>query len=259
MLGRALAAQPSLDNRSSPEKVDNRALFVPASPGDGVGLLRRPGADYLCITNDGEAIFLPEGPYIFLRLIPKYARAPLGDIEAYRIGQADLRPMQSQRTSSWRVGRHESGTVAYIQNTEVARLALDAAELFMSGELWANDFYFLNPIREQMRARGFLFVPTGAIEDICVDTLQNFIAIAKNHLKTELPVQLKVGLVGTHNYRLAVDPRYFAFSEFEGRILRNAITYDAELASWPTSPFDALRPFFETIYDAAGIKRPDIK
>jgi hypothetical protein len=257
MLARALAVQATADGVQSNQQSSQRAPFVAALPGDGIGLLRTTNTDYLCITDQGEAIFLPAGPYVFLRLIPKYSRDSLGDTETYRIAQANLRPMQGRRTGAWRMGRHESGTIAYVPNPANPRLALDAAQLFMSGELWANDFYFLDPTRERMKEQGFAFVPTGAIEEISVDTLRNFVAIAQNQLNFELPVEIKVGMVGVQNYRLAVDERYFAFSQFEGRILRTAITYDTQLNSWTASPLDALKPFFERIYDAAGIRRPD--
>jgi len=163
------------------------------------------------------------------------------------------------RASNWRVGRHNTGAVAFYPSPSIPDGALDASELFLTGELWANDFYFLDPTKERVRQRGFPFVPTGAVEEVLVDTLRNFIAIARDKMAIKVPVQVKTGLVGVHGFRLAVPPEYFAFSEMEGHILREAIVFETSLGDWSTHPFDILKPFFETIYDAAGLKRPDVR
>jgi hypothetical protein len=259
-LARVLAGE-RVDAEGKNVKVRNSENYIPfiaAEPADGLGRLRSK-SEYLCITNDNTTINLPSGPYIYLRLIPTKARPIMGDVETYRLAQENLRPMQGARASNWRVGRHNTGAVAFYPSPSIPDGALDASELFLTGELWANDFYFLDPTKERVRQRGFPFVPTGAVEEVLVDTLRNFIAIARDKMAIKVPVQVKTGLVGVRGFRLAVPPEYFAFSEMEGHILREAIVFETSLGDWSTHPFDILKPFFETIYDAAGLKRPDVR
>jgi hypothetical protein len=59
--------------------------------------------------------------------------------------------------------------------------------------------------------------------------------------------------------RLAVDPQYFAYSNFEGMILRDNLIWEEALTGWSTDPFDFLLPFFKKVYDIAGITRPDTR
>jgi hypothetical protein len=257
-LAQALAVQPR-DAFPSADRanISDRRLFLPAEPADGFGLLRRN--DYLCISNAGETIYLPPGPYSFLRLMPSYMRPTGSEVETYRIAQAQLRPMMGARSAGWRVGRHETGTVAFVPNQTTPQVAQDASELFLSGELWANNFYFVDPKSERAIQQGFPFIPTGAVEEVFLSTLSNFIMIARDHLNLELPVQIQAGLVGVQNYRLAVNPEYFHFSNFEGRILRASITHETALNQWTVNGFETLRPLFEKMYDAAGLKRPNIR
>jgi hypothetical protein len=182
----------------------------------------------------------------------------MGDLQTYQTVQSNLRPMQGYRGGlTWNLGRHETGAVAYFQNPAAPNVALDATELFNTKEIWANDFYFLDPARDRTKELGFSFIPTGAVEEVFLDTLKSFIKIAHEHLRIESPVRIEAGLVGVQNYRLAVDQRFFGFNNFEGRIVRRVIKHEATMNDWATDPSDALLPLFESIYDAAGLKRPN--
>lgn len=257
VLARALAAPTKTEMQSVAQKATKRrGLFLYHEPADGIGALRGMN-QYLCVTNDNEVIMLPQKPYIFLRLRPLYEHRVMGDVETYEIAQRHLRPMQSAREPSWSLGRHESGTVAFYRDFSGSRIAMDASELFATGELWANDFYFLDPDRDRVKKYGFPFIPTGAVEEVLVDTLKNFTAIGRDQLKLETPIEVEVGLVGVQTFRLAVQPEFFGFSDFEGRILRNAVIDKMTLKEWPEVTSEILRPLFEDIYDAAGLKRPN--
>jgi hypothetical protein len=163
------------------------------------------------------------------------------------------------RGGNWRSGRHLTGSVVYWTVADNPESAWDASELFLSRELWANDFYHVNPERDLTKQFGFPFVPTGAVEEVFIDTFINFVQVARSHLGMTPPVRIIAGLAGMHGFRLAVDAKYFGFSDFAGRILRDNLVLESMLNEWSTEPFDFLLPFFKKMYDAAGLVRPAIR
>ena len=161
--------------------------------------------------------------------------------------------------ASWRTGRHQTGSVVYWTVADNPESAWDASQLFLSRELWANDFYHVYPERDLAKEHGFPYIPTGAVEEVFIDTLINFVQAARQHLAISTPVRIIAGLAGVHGFRLAVDPNYFGFSKFAGRILKDNIILESVLNEWSTDPFDFLLPFFKKIYDAAGEGRPAVR
>ena len=138
-------------------------------------------------------------------------------------------------------------------------MAWDASQLFLSRELWANDFYHVDPNRDRAKELGFPYIPTGAVEEVFIDTFINFVQLARTQLALIPPIRVVAGLAGMQGFRLAVDPNYFGFSNFAGRILKNNIVLETILSEWSADPFDFLLPLFEKIYDAAGEVRPPIR
>jgi hypothetical protein len=232
--------------------------FTAAPPADGVGRLRSEG-DYLCVRYGGDEIQLSQGPYLFLRLIPTNELPILGEVDAVTIAQAHLQPMQAMRGGGWSNGRHRTGAVVYWTAQATPLVALDASELFLQRELWGNDFHLLDPSREPVAEVGFPFVPTGAVEEVFIDALINYMSVARNNLGVGLPVRIRAGLVGVRDFRLAVDPQFFAFEHIAGRILQDDIVYESLVSDWSVDPFDTLQPLFAQIYDRAGIVRPNVR
>lgn len=74
--------------------------FPASAAGDGIGRLRSD-SDFLCVASDysDATIKLAPGPYVFLRLMPTQALPELGEVEAYRIAQRNLRPMTGHERS----------------------------------------------------------------------------------------------------------------------------------------------------------------
>lgn len=234
--------------------------FEPAIPGDGVGLLRYTH-DYLCLpSNQGSPVWLKTGAYSFLRFIPTKSTEELGEVEAYRITQANLQPMGGMRSGGWDSGRHTTGSVVYWTAKDTPTQAYDASELFLTRELWANDFYHVATTdRDRAEELGFQYIPTGAFEEVLIDTFINFTGVARDHLALTLPIEIIAGVANVQGVRLAVDQRYFSGGSFDGKILRDNYTWRSELADWNVDPFDFLRPYFEKIYDIAGSTRPPVR
>jgi hypothetical protein len=234
--------------------------FQAREPGDGLGRLRHQ-QDYLCLSsaNDAKPIWLKQGPYAFLRLMPTIALPELGEVEAYKIAQANLQPMAGMRGGGWSMGRHHSGAVVYSAASDNPEIAWDASQLFLSQELWSNDFFHVNRERDLIKDLGFPYIPTGAVEEVFIDTLINFMQVSRTDLRIPLPVRIVTGLAGVNGFRLAVDPRYFAYHDYVGNILKETIIVETTLGDWSVDPFDFLFPFFKKIYDAAGVVRPNIR
>jgi hypothetical protein len=236
------------------------APFPAAEPGDGVGRLRH-AQDFLCIdsASDSKPIWLRQGSYAFLRLIPTTTMPEMGEVEAYRIAQAHLQPMGAMRGGSWHSGRHQTGAIVYWTISDSPESAWDASQLFLSRELWSNDFYHVHRERERAKEIGFPYIPTGAVAEVFIDTLINFVQLARDHLAVIPPVRIIGGLAGVQGFRLAVDPNYFGFNNYAGRILKDNVVLESTLNNWSADPFDFLLPLFHKIYDAAGIQRPTVR
>ena len=233
--------------------------FVPAEPGDGVGRMRT-AQDYLCLTDDRVPIWLRTGPYIFLRLFPTIAMEELGEVEAYKIAEAHLQPLSGMRGGRWSTARHTSGAVSYWVLREEPTRAWDASQIFLTREIWANDyFHVVDAERDRAKEYGFAYIPTGAFEEIVIDGFINFVNIAKNNLGLSPPAQIIAGLANVQEVRLAVDPNYFDGERFAGNILRPNVVWQATLNGWSVDPFDFLLPFFNKVYDVAGLARPKIR
>lgn len=232
------------------------APFVPAEPGDGVGRLRHAQFPLCISSGSGKPIWLRPGPYSFFRLIPLVAMDELGEVEAYQIAQRNLQPMAGMRVS-WVSGRFTTGAVSYWTANDEPELAWDASQLFLTRELWANDFYHvMGPDRERSKEYGFSYIPTGALEEIFIDTFINFVNVASKNLAITPPVRIVAGLANVQGVKLAVDSKHFGYDNFAGSILRDNFVWEAKLEDWSADPFDFLLPFFNKIYDIAGIQRP---
>ncbi len=163
--------------------------------------------------------------------------------------------MSGMRGASWSSGRHRTGAVAFWTSAGNRTEAVDASELFLNREIWANSPYYL----QITQAGAPHFIPTGAVEEVFIDTLLSFVQVAREALELSLPVAIKAGLAGVKDYRLAVDLNYFSHERYAGHILRDDVLFEQRLTDWSTDPFNFLHPLFVEIYDAAGIERPDVR
>jgi hypothetical protein len=217
------------------------------------GLLRTSG-EPLCIRTDGQIVTLKGGPYMFVRLYPKAADFLLGDVEARQIAQRSLRPMGRGSTDIY-WGRHETGAVVFGRFSK-DEAAYCATELYKTKEIWGIDQYYLSDDTGSGQPRDRSFIPTGAVEEVFIHTVRNYLTVAQNELALNLPMVLEVGLVGIKDYTLAVDRRYF-FGPSAGHILSDSIVRTLPIDEWSMDVESLLRPFFEDIYDAAGETRPN--
>lgn len=246
------------------EPVIARAEYKPVAMADGLGRLC-PDGEVLCVrdqllpTDDNREIRLKSGPYLYLRVIPKFVQGALSVVDARSLMQGKLQPLAAARSSAgWSTGRNERGAVGFYTIDSDLGTAWTAAELFLSKEIWGIDLYHVNPDLPKRTGLTAPYIPTGAVEEVFVDGLINFLEVASENLRLDLPLTVETGIAGVKNYRLAVDYKCFD-SNIIGMILKENITYNTELNQWGLDVYEILKPFFEEIYDAAGEKRPDVR
>jgi hypothetical protein len=102
------------------------------------------------------------------------------------------------------------------------------------------------------------YIPTGAIEEILVKAFANYLTVAEKDLKIGLPIIVELGLFGVKNFNLAVSQELYG-QPYLGPIFDNFISLKFRIRSFDADPYDALRPFFEKLYDCAGELRLDIR
>ncbi len=206
----------------------------------------------------GYQTSLFEGPTIFLRLKSGAAGKQLSNVQTMQIVRDALRPMASQRSTGWSYARNRHGVAAFTFRDKDPGTAFTASLFTRTGELHGIDCYHLQVGRFR-EDTGEPYVPTGAVEEILIDALANFLDVAKNHAKLATPLEVVAGLEGVEGYRLAVDRNYFAFEKFVGRIFSSTIGERARIDDYDCDPFDVLLPLFKKIYDEAGYERPDVR
>lgn len=201
---------------------------------------------------------LREGPSLFLRLRPLTAAPRISNVRTMEIARSALRPMAANRASGWSYVRNRHGVATFTTSDKDPCIALTASMLTRSGEIFGVD-------RSHLQTGGFSeetdlpFIPTGAVEEILIDALANFLNVAQHHIGAPLPLEVAAGLEDVENYKLAVDRKYFAFSNIVGNIFDNTIGHSDTINDYDCDPFDVLLPLFNEIYDRAGYERPNVR
>lgn len=206
----------------------------------------------------GYEIGFRDGPAISLQLKSYTAGKQLSNAETIRIAREDLRPLASYRASGWSYVRNRNGAAAFTWLEDDPNTAITASLLARNGELYGLDCYHLQIWRNQGETDD-PYIPTGAVEEIFIDGLADFLNLARYRLQLSPPLEVIAGLDGIEGYRLAVDPKQFMEEKILGRILYPSIGDTVNIDNFVTNPFDVLLPLFVKIYDAAGLERPEVR
>lgn len=205
---------------------------------------------------DGD-ITLRGGARIYMRLWPK---SPIpkkyGNVEVYNTANSSqLRPMCSLHSGGWNYGRNIHGAFSFYTFNSIDNEAVGITQLFKNGEIWGIDTYYLNiPPRKETYGHE-KFIPTTAIENDLVYTLGNYLDVACNHLKWEVPLEFRVGMASVKGYELAV-PQATRYERFVGRIFEQSFEHASLIENCDVKADDILLPFFQLTYDVAGEVRP---
>lgn len=206
----------------------------------------------------GYEVHLLAGPTIFLQLKPRNHGAQLSNVATMRIVRESLRPLAGHRTDEWSCVRNRHGGAAFTSYPDDPGTTDLASLLVRNGEIHGIDCRHLQVHRYRIEAEE-RYIPTGAVEEILIDGLANYLKVAKEHLGLPLPFEVVAGLEGVEEYRLAVNPDHFAFAKYAGHIFQDSIGRTFTIDSYECDPFEVLLPLFTEIYDAAGEERPDVR
>ena len=202
-----------------------------------------------------EPILLPEGPIIYLNLHPHHSSLHLTNVEAQRIAYESLYRLAYSRRNGTFIGRNRNGSAVFaISNSDPPTL-LDASLLHHDGSLYGIDCCDLRTGSSELSPKPF--VPSLAVEEILITGLQNFLAVARHHLKLQPPLEIRVGLEGVDGYLLEVNPTHFP-TRYIGPILEQELDSHFTVTSYSVESFDLLLPFFQRVYDAVGVQRPHV-
>lgn len=207
----------------------------------------------------GNEIRMFDGPAIFLQLKPRNIGAQLSNVETMQIVREAVLPLASHRSDGWGFVRNRHGGAAYTFRNDDPGTACTASLLVRNGELHGIDRYHLQVHRFRDDANGDPYIPTGAVEEILIDGLANYLLVAREQLNLTPPLEVIAGLEGVEGYHLAVDRQYFEYAKFAGQIFQDSIGHTMTIDNYECDLFDVFVPLFNEIYDAAGLQRPDVR
>lgn len=197
-------------------------------------------------------LVVPNEGRVFLRLYPTATVTPfeteLDAESALRTG--GLRPMG--RISSWGPERNVYGGIVYDSPKDNGVL-YHFTQLFLTREIWAVDALCLNASRcrefnqEFQRTLDRVYIASGYLTEVFLEALHNYIAFAKNTLRLPLPLQIKAGLVGVKDYRIAIG------NSICGLVLQDVVEWHTELFSYETATHEIAASFFAKVWKGAGI------
>ena len=235
-------------------------VFTPAEAKDGLGASFLGPDEILGIHRDrfgrGNDVILRlrQGSKIYLRLWPTKPPRKFNNTEVRDLVQTShLAPMCSARGAGWSYERNKHGAFSYFTHVDDPESVVGVSQLFMTGEIWGIDTYNLNIPDEETNTR---FIPTTVVKSDLIDTLINYLGVARDHVGLTPPLRMAVGMVGIAHYRLAV-PRQRYIDPYVGDIYETTIDYETQIESYDIDAGECLETLFDQMYDVAGVPKPE--
>jgi hypothetical protein len=164
--------------------------------------------------------------------------------------KGNLRPM-GMNYQGWSHSRNALGAIAYASPKE-GRL-YEFTQLFLTREIWGVDAFALNAERCKDFMRGELdtgFIMTSYVERMFSETLFNYLQFIRHFMNLPFPLRIEAGLVGVKGYPIALE------RGVAGKILEDNVAWQSTIHSLDVVAHDVLRPFFERLWNKAGVPRP---
>lgn len=227
---------------------------TPATTSDSVFF--QPGEPLTTIQGWGKRgvkPVMPEGPKLYLRVLPSSATKPLSSADAYDVVQGNPRvmPLHPARSQGYFNGRNRYGAVDLlldIKNDSV----LSLTQIFRNGEIWGIDRDMLDD-EADYRGEKIKYVPSIAMERMFEDAMKRYLAVARKKLKLSLPLTFIAGATDVEGYRMAASQ---LGEKFSGQVVTPDIRFEGVVTSYEVSNAQILLPFFEHFWDEFGIRRP---
>lgn len=216
-------------------------------------------------TTDGRPnhIVLKPGPEFFLTV------SPVGTIPRQTATQL-LKLMQPVAHLPHRLfpffheagpgARNEFGAVVYVADPKEEREAFALTQVFKDGDILGIDRETLSHRRQQkMREKSGApaqFIPSELFEARFEDGLESYLRFARDSLQLPLPLHIAAGVRGTFTFVMAV-PREVDPEGFSDSMTEDEIVHPYTLTDYAHTPRQILLPFFERVWDACGVVRPN--
>lgn len=250
--GREAEPHTEVSTESAPQALGVLAQYPWENRLVGYRAEREPG-------EQGYEMHLLDGPSISLHVKSRNSGVYLPNVDNLRIVQRALQPLAYFRSTGRDIAYNRHGVAVFTTLGGQPNTALAASILTRHGELYGIDCYHLQVARFKNDPKPTPYIPVGAVEEVLIDGLVNFLDVAKNHLGLPPPIEISAGLQGIANYRLAIDPRQFGGADFVGPILANAIGETTSIQNYECDPFEVLVKLFNNIYDEAFVERPNVR
>jgi hypothetical protein len=154
-------------------------------------------------------------------------------------------------------GRNRHGAFSFSMRPDDRNVAYSVSQLFLDREIWGLDTYLLDP--SHLLGQGGAtkpFIATAALEAGFTNSLRTYLEFVKTRLGHTGALRVISGITAVEGFTLAV-PRNRFISNFAGELVEPTIMYETDLAAAePPRAKEVLLPFFERIWDVAGIARP---
>lgn len=205
------------------------------------------------------SFYLPQGPKLFLRVMPTAPTEPLTRYEASQIVESGKVLPMFYGTRGHYVGSNRLGAAVF--NWQRAPEVDNLTQLFLSKELWGIDVDDVRCQEEWAAKQGFESFEPDVIEAVCRETLTGYLKVAKEILMLPLPLSFIAGVTDILGYKIAAFGRGWGFGpmgmdRIGPAVLEKDIVVKGEIVDYDADVADILRPFFERIFDGCGLKRP---
>jgi hypothetical protein len=192
--------------------------------------------------------------YVFLKIAPSTITRQWTSTEVRdAIAKAPL--LIAPMLNSWQAleySRNELGAAIWAKDKSDPGLTRAATHVFNDATVSSVDCVLIDGDRLKKRAKtDFAFIPVGALEKVLADAVPRFCRFVWEVLGESGALTASVGVEGVRGYRLGIT------TTFAGHIIQNGIYDSFQIRHASDNGRYRLLGFFQKVWDAAGLKRPN--
>jgi len=201
---------------------------------------------------ESENVFWHRSPSAWLRVIPAKSK---------QLGRQTVRNLATAAQPSLRAfgdsHRNEVfpntwGAVAIGYEEELADIAMQITQVFLTGEIWGINRALVEP--ELTKPIRTIRVPWPQTMIGFCSTLAHFLHFAHTSLALELPVTVVAGLEMLSGVPFVMEKtKWFSNPPKEERFFESTIISIVQVERWDAAPEEILKPFFRQIFDACAL------
>lgn len=195
----------------------------------------------------------PEGPKMFLRVMPRHAVVPLTRVEAQeQMLAGELWPLGRAAYSGWSPATNLFGACNVARHPRDEILIGAISQIHLNREIWGVETYMLTRAASRLWIDcDFPVISHVSLRQIFEEALSKYLAVAQQRLGLTPPLVIIAGLANIEGYRIILSEHQFSGPIFEDSISHEFIIEDTTL---PVG--ELLQPFFDAVFDGAGAYEP---